>query len=115
MYQVYAFHGTEMQVVYDNLNNFLSELHIIDVQVAPENIRSNTKYYPDWDRTATTIEVCIDFSASPAPHEIADQVRELHHVIVYGKPEPAPAQEEKPVTVPASDDFDPFIDSDNLP
>lgn len=119
MLQVYAFHGTDFEEVYSKLNRFLGELAIIDVQIEQDDIRSNTKYYPDWDRTATTIEVCLDFTGSPAPHEIASQVGELHHAVLVGKSESLGSNQEtqtegetKPV---ASDNFDPFLDSDDLP
>lgn len=88
MLQVYPFHGTDVQAVYGNLNRFLAELAIIEVSVPLDSIRANTKYYPDWDRTATTIEVCVDLSGSPAPHEMAEQIRDLHRAAVNGKPEP---------------------------
>lgn len=89
MIQVYPFHGTDVQEVYGKLNSFLQELAIIDVQIKPDDIRANTKYYPDHDRTSTTIEVCIDFEGSPAPHEMVPQIRELHQVVVNGKPDRA--------------------------
>ena len=111
MLQVYPFHGTDVQEVYAKLNSFLQELAIIDILVAQDAIRANTKYYPDWDRTATTIEVCVDYSTSPAPHEVADQVRELHHAVSSSQQLPA-EQDETPVAVPAGDPFDPFLDSD---
>jgi len=115
MIQIYPFHGTEVQDVYDKLNCFLNELAVIGVLVDLEHVRSNTKYYPDWDRTATTIEVCV-YSDSLAPDDLAGQVRDLHRAIVDDKPEPTPAPEAeaKPVTVPAGDDYDPFLDESEL-
>lgn len=119
MIQVYPFHGTDLQEVYGKLNSFLNEVAIIGVMVAPEDIRANTKYYPDWDRTATTIEVFIRTDAlSPDANANNSEFRDLHRAIVEGKPEQAPEPEpseqaEKPART--SDDFDPFIDSDDMP
>src|SRR5690242_5593860 len=97
MLQMYPFHGTDVQEVYGKLNSFLQELAIIGVIVEMDHVRSNTKYYPDWDRTATTIEVCI-FSDSLAPGDASGQIRDLHRAVANSQPEPvsAPVSEELP-------------------
>lgn len=89
MLQIYPFYGDDVQDIYRKLNCFLQELAIIGVIVDPEHVRSNTKYYPDWDRTATTIEVCV-FSDSLSPQNPASQIRDLHQTVVNGKPETEP-------------------------
>jgi hypothetical protein len=115
MLQIFPFYsyGAEdnVQGAYEKANKFLAELSIIDVLVAPENIRTNTKTYPDFGTTATTVEVVVDMAESLAPHELADQIREMYHAVVDGEVE----VEKKSEAAPAADAFDPFLDSDDMP
>lgn len=118
MLQVYPFYqyGDNVGEAYFQLNTFLSELACINVQIPMDQIRANTKTYPDYGTTATTIEVFVDLSDALAPHALASQIEELHAKVVHGHAEtPAPVAEEKPVEVSAAGDFDPFLDGDDLP
>lgn len=112
MLQIYPFRGNDIQVVYKKLNSFLERISDMDINVPLEQIRAVTKYYPDYETTQTIIEVGI-YLGGPAPHEAAKQVRDLHKVILEEKPEATTTQAS--YTSITSDDFDPFIDSDDLP
>lgn len=97
MIQVYPFHSTDVQDIYAKLNAFLAELHQIDLPVPLDHIRTNTKYYPDYGHTATTIEVCVDLSDCYLPHEMAKSLRDTHLAIVNGKSESATEETENGV------------------
>jgi len=99
--QVFAFHGDDIQKVYEQLNNFLAELPAFEITVPLEQVHSITKFYPDHGTTSTTIEVFL-YIGGPEPKE-ASQIKEVHRAILRGPERKVPA------------DFDPFLDSDDLP
>lgn len=82
MLQIYPFYSNDVTFAYEQLNAFLAELAIIEISVPFEQIRAVTKTYPDYGTTATTIEVAVDFSGSPAPYEMAAQVYEIHQAAI---------------------------------
>ena len=61
---------------------------VTGLMVAQDDIRANTKYYPDYDRTATTIEVFIGMDSLAPDVDAGDQIRALHRAAVNGKAEP---------------------------
>lgn len=110
MLQAFPFFGTDLQEVYDRLNEFLHGLADADVLVEVDDIRANTKYYPEYDRTATTIEVFLDFSGSSDPADTASQVRELHRrVVAEESPKESQLATSSENPAPPPDDFDPFL------
>lgn len=113
MFQVYPiFEQDNVEEAYRKLNAFLAELDALDVHVPLENVRANTKFYPDYRQTATMLEVAVEMSGIAA-YQLAPKIMEAHRLVLSSTVQvPAPNAEEKPVTVPADDDFDPFLDSD---
>jgi hypothetical protein len=66
MLQIYDFHGSDREKVYDQANQFLRQLAEQQAQVVvlSENIRADTKNYPNYGTSHTTVDILIDFQGS---------------------------------------------------
>lgn len=111
MFQIYPFHGDDLQAVYAQANEFLSQLGPLSfVGLKPENIRADTKNYISYDSSVTTIDVVVMFYET-GDQDITEQnvevVQAIHAKIVASKPAPKP--------VMSDGDFDPFLDEGDLP
>lgn len=116
MFQLYPiFEHSDVQEAYRKLNAFLAELAALDIHVPLDCVRANTKFYPDYQQTATTIEVAVEFDDPSVCRGMAQRLQEAHQRALSDGDVPAPAAEEKPVTVAAASDFDPFLDPDDMP
>lgn len=108
MLQVYCFHEDDVQEAYRKLNVFLAELAVVGVEVPLEHVQANTKTYPDYGTTATTINVALEIPTQSA-YEVMPQVLEAQRRAMESR-------EQGPVAVaseaPAGDDFDSFLDTD---
>jgi hypothetical protein len=116
MLQIYSFMDADRLHVYRQANLFLLNLDTISgVQVKPEDVRPNTKTYMDYGSSITTIDVVVDIKGSTQfQGEVAERVEKIHAAIV-AVPVATEHPTADPVTVPASDDFVPFLDGDDLP
>jgi hypothetical protein len=77
MLQVYCFHESDVQEAYRKLNIFLAELAAVGVEVPLDHVQCNTKTYPDYGTTATTINVALVIETQSA-YEVMPQVLEAH-------------------------------------
>lgn len=108
VFQVYYFQGENIGAVYDQANQFLASLADlgIEVEVKPEDIRPDTKNYHSYDTSVTTINI-----VALVMKRAIEAVKAIHReIITPPEPESKSSQESA-----ASDDFDPFIDLDELP
>jgi hypothetical protein len=87
MLQVYCFHEYgDVQEAYRKLNAFLADLAGLDIDVPLDQIRTNTKTYPDYGQTATTIEIAVSMEALAA-YEVAGQITEMHQRVLNSRVE----------------------------
>lgn len=108
MLQIYHFHDNDIDAVYKQANEFLGNVSTIpSVQIAPENIRTETKNYFNYDTSVTSINIIVDFKLATA-QDIA-LVEKMHSIIITRSVgENAPVEQ---------DDYDPneLFDDDDLP
>lgn len=85
--QPYAFKGDDFNAVYAQARQFCARLHDAGLSVSlPDGFRSNTKTYPDYDRSVTVIEVFPDIAVAEQ-FELAEKI----YADVMAKPDTNPA------------------------
>lgn len=113
MLQPFAFKG-DFDETYILARAFLYRLSLAGVSVSlPDGFRSNTKTYPDYGTSVTIIEIFPDIATA----EQVEMIEDIHAaVLAFPEQVEQTVQAEPVATVSStSDDFDPFLDSDDLP
>jgi hypothetical protein len=122
MLQIYCFHEADVQEAYRKLNVFLAELAAVGVEVPIDHVQSNTKTYPDYGTTATTINVALVIETQSA-YEVMPQVLEAQRRAMESRVEVSASEEdekqaqlleERVIAIEhrLDPDFDPFLASD---
>jgi hypothetical protein len=114
--QPYAFKGSDFDEVYAQARDFIERLHTeagISVEL-PDGFRSVTKHYPDHDTTMTVVEVFPTITD-------ASQINLVEKVFIAVTLVEDEEEDDEPHSfIPQAlghpkDDYDPFLDTDDLP
>jgi len=77
MLQICAFENDDFDTAYDLANAFIARLASLGIHVQPEDIKENTKNYPDYGRSHTVVSIYPNIRP-----ERASEIRSLRLIVI---------------------------------